>query len=118
MADWYWTTNEESYSSGPHATRAAELEPGKSFWTAARADLTGKSFSVLPCGLLEQLGLDARAMVGEWAEEWPSCSDEHPSVVALGAAVSALVSAWVDEHDPPSFWVAGEVQEHRTQEVA
>lgn len=81
MSDWYWSTNEERWGSGPHDTReqaAAEAiteAPGCTFWTCRRHDPV--------------------------AGEFPPCAE------------SILEQAGLDEHDPPSFWVAVEVQEHQ-----
>lgn len=118
--DWFWSTNQEHWVSGPYTSRAdaiadAEdaLDAGDEFYTGRAVQITGKDFSIDAGHVLEQVGEDASEMVGDVAERWPThYTSTNPKVKELGDRLTQVLEAWIDEHDPPYFFKIVDDEEH------
>jgi len=119
-AEYYWTTNEEHYGQGPFDSRENAVADAKAegvgrFWTARKHTPTGVDFPIDAQTVLEQIGEQAYEMAGEAAEDWPGYHDDEDEK-KLEHDLNAVLRRWIDEHDPPSFWLARDVEEHKEDE--
>ena len=125
-AEFYWTVNEESYSEGPFDSReaadeaacadAAEQEWSGTFWTAWKHDPTASDFSISADSVIDQLSIDAHNMAGDSAEGWPAsyCSEDE-ATAELETKLNEVLHAWIDKHDPPSFWIVRGIKKHKVE---
>ena len=122
-AEFYWTTNEERYGSGPFDSREAAVadalaelgvgDAGRGFWTAQQSQPSVRQFSPDAESIIENIGMQAYDMAGKCAADWPGHFDrEGEAEKKLQSALEDLVCGWLEDHDPPGFWIAVEVQDH------
>lgn len=120
-SDWYWSSDEERFGQGPFGSRElaaanARDEGAGRFWTGYSHQPTGADFSICADSVIEQLGEDAYELGGDCAEGWPRhCGfgvEPNEPTGELQEKLDAVIREWIDEHDPPSFWIVLGIEEH------
>ena len=115
MGSWYWSTNEERWGCGPFESREDAIKNAlddhvDKFYTGKQVALSGKDFPIDADDILEQVGERAYELGGEASEGWPAAGEADRD--ELSKKLTEVLTAWIDEHDAPSFWIVGEVEEH------
>lgn len=118
--EWTWTVNGADWAEPLSASReAAEADareelPLRGYYRGTPF-LTGRKADVMPLMrvnmsyTLDQVGEQAYDLVEDAADGWPRTSGDE----ALQDALDAALRAYLERHDPPSFWAVVDVQEHR-----
>ncbi len=66
-------------------------------------------------GLLDALGEQAAELCGEAADDWPYPGYKDPARAALDNMLEPVLTEWIEQCSPPSFWrakVETEVEVH------
>ena len=106
---WAWAEDIHSDRwEGPYDTREQAIAAARAelLWGTtdddehaaicpARMVTAGEIVEPLAPSILENMGEEAYAIVGDACDEWPPEGQEYPLTAAL--------SAWIDEHAPMSF---------------
>ena len=113
---YYWSTDEESYSSGPYDTRDEAIEDANDcgnevFWTCERVEPTPEMFPLCADAILESVGDQVYDAVGDASDRWLEYITPCEQA-GLQAGLQSVLSKWLEVNAPFTFWVARHVEKH------
>ena len=123
-SEWTWTVGEETWNEPTSASReAAEADareelllrgykPGSPFLVGRKTDVVPR-MSVDLDTVMDQVTQQAYDLAGDVVPDYWPHHHRGSTGEALQAALDAVLRAYLEQHDPPSFWVAVEAREHR-----